>query len=93
MNRYLRRYAQSALEPEVIAVFGEAKLVRQLNRRLAIRGGTVGERAQARSGGKASQGSKTLSPLLTRCPNRRGTVANPVALTEIRKRPKTTVRT
>lgn len=49
MNRHLRRYAQSAPEPEVIAVFGEAKLVRQMNRRLEIRGGTEAERAQARN--------------------------------------------
>ena len=49
MIRHLRRYTQSAEEAEVIAVFGEAKLVRQLNRRLEIRGGTQAERAEARN--------------------------------------------
>jgi hypothetical protein len=48
MTRQLRWYAQSAQEPEVIAVFGEAQLVRSMNRRLEIRGGREAERAQAR---------------------------------------------
>jgi len=49
MNRHLRRYAESAEEAEVIAVFGEAQLLRHANRRLEIRGGTEAERAQARN--------------------------------------------
>jgi len=48
MDRHTRRYLPPAQELETIATFGEARLVRHLDGRLEIVGGSEVERRQAR---------------------------------------------
>jgi hypothetical protein len=48
MNRLLRHYLPPAREGETIATFGDARLVRDLDGRMDIVGGTEEDRREAR---------------------------------------------